>query len=257
MTWSAAQYTRFEEERTRPARDLVAQLPAAGVARAIDLGCGPGNSTALLVERFAQAAVSGLDSSPDMLAAARRRLPDVRFVEGDIAQWDGAGGPFDVIFANASLQWLHHHERLLPALSAHLAPGGRLAVQMPDNLDEPTHALMRAVAAEGPWAARLAGAAGGRAPRHPAEWYYRLLTGLGLATEVWRTTYFHPLAGAPAVVEWLQATGLRPFIQPLDPPLRAAFLERYQAAIAAAYPALPDGSVLLPFPRLFIVAGRV
>ncbi|MCG5239889.1 trans-aconitate 2-methyltransferase [Azospirillum doebereinerae] len=257
MTWSAAQYSKFEDERNRPIRDLLARVPDRAVTRAVDLGCGPGNSTALLLERFPGATVTGIDSSDDMIAAARKRLPGLRFDLADIAAWQGADGPFDLILANASLQWVPDHAALLPALLDKLAPGGQLAVQVPDNLDEPTHRLMREVAADGPWAAKLADARRARADRHGAEWYYRTLRECGASVDVWRTVYFHPLAGgAGAVVEWFKGTGLRPFLDPLDEAGRAAYLARYEAAVARAYPALPDGTVLLPFPRLFFVATR-
>ena len=254
MDWSAAEYRRFEAERTRPCAELLARVPTDPVGRAIDLGCGPGNSTELLAARWPEAEVTGLDSSPDMVAAARARLPGIAFDRADIAAWDDPG-PFDVILANAVLQWLPDHERLLPSLVGRLAPGGSLAVQVPDNLDEPSHRLMREVAAAGPWAARIGDAASVRAPRHPPEWYARLLHGQA-RLDLWRTTYYHPLAGAAGVVDWLKATGLRPFLAPLGEDERAGFLAAYQAAVADAYPALPDGTVLLPFPRLFIVATR-
>ena len=256
MSWSAAQYSKFENERNRPIRDLLAQIPAAEVASAADIGCGPGNSTELLQSRFATAKVTGMDSSPDMIAAARKRLPDIAFETGDIGDWDN-GGPFDVIFANASLQWVPDHAALLPRLIAKLAPGGSLAVQMPDNLDEPAHVLMRETAARGPWAVALAGASKARVPRQSVDWYYRVLRAAGAGVDIWRTTYHHPLAGgAQAVVEWFKGTGLRPFIDPLDEAQRAGFIERYIDAVAQAYPAQSDGSVLLPFPRLFFVATR-
>lgn len=256
MTWSAQQYRKFEDERTRPAIELLARVPLTDVHHAIDLGCGPGNSTQLLVERYPQAAISGLDSSSDMLAAARQRLPGVTFLEGDIAQWTAQVAP-DLIFANASLQWLPDHGSQLPRLLAQLAPGGCLAVQMPDNLDEDSHRLMREVAANGPWAEALREAAGAREARHAPKWYYRLLTQAGARVDLWRTTYYHPLAGGPgAIVEWLRATGLRPFLAPLDDAGQHAFLAAYQAELAEAYPTLDDGSVLLPFPRLFLVAQR-
>ncbi len=252
MSWSAAQYVKFEEERTRPVRDLLARAPAAGVRRAADIGCGPGNSTEVLIARYPDAAVVGLDNSPDMIAAARKRLPTIAFEVADIAAWDGSG--FDLILANAVIQWIPDHEALLPALIARLAPGGTLAVQTPDNLDEPSHALMREVAADGPWASRLAEAAGARAPRRGADWYFRLLRAHGARVDIWRTTYFHPLAGAAAIVEWVKGTGLRPFLDPLAEAEREAYLARYEARIAAAYPAEADGATLLPFPRLFFVA---
>ncbi|RKH15068.1 trans-aconitate 2-methyltransferase [Corallococcus sp. CA053C] len=256
MSWSAAQYTRFEDERNRPIHDLLARIPTAEVGTAVDLGCGPGNSTELLRLRFPKAVITGMDGSADMIQAARKRLPDLHFDIEDITTWSHPG-PFDVILANAVLQWVPDHASLLPALLGKLAPGGSLAVQMPDNLDEPAHRLMRELAGDGPWAARMTGALGARVPRHGAEWYYRTLRDAGATVDVWRTTYHHPLAGgAAAVVEWFKGSGLRPFLEPLDEAERADFLTRYQAAVAKAHPALPDGTVLLPFPRLFFVATR-
>src|SRR5208282_1750584 len=150
-----------------------------------------------------------------------------------------------------------NHAQLLPALIGKLASGGALAVQMPDNLEEPAHRIMRETAAAEPWAAKLAQAAAARPPLASADWYYGLLRPLRVQVDLWRTTYYHALpGGAGAVVEWFKGSGLRPFLEPLVREERAAFLERYTAAIARAYPALADGSVLLPFPRLFVVAIR-
>ena len=256
LSWSAKQYVAFEDERTRPVRDLLAALPPIDAHSAIDLGCGPGNSTEVLAACYPQANMSGIDSSSDMIEAARRRLPRIRFAVEDLQAWKDAG-PFDVVLANAVLQWVPHHDSLLPALVAKLAPGGALAVQMPDNLDEPAHRLMREVAADGPWAAKLATAPAARAPSLSAVWYYELLRPLCSKVDLWRTTYYHLLrGGAEAVVEWFRGSGLRPFLEPLNTFECAAFLERYTAAIAKAYPRLADGSVLLPFPRLFLTAIR-
>jgi trans-aconitate 2-methyltransferase len=256
MSWSARQYTHFEAERTRPVRDLLHAVDPARRARVVDLGCGPGNSTEVMAARFPDAEVSGLDSSPDMIAAARERLPAVRFDLADITAWDEPG-PYDVILANAVLQWVPDHGTLMPGLIGKLGNGGCLAVQMPDNLDEPAHRLMRQVAAHDRWADKLAGATGSRAPRLGAAHYYGLLKPYAARVDIWLTVYHHVLTGGPdAVVEWFKGSGLRPFLAPLDDAETAAFLAEYRAAIAQAYPPLADGSVLLPFPRLFIVATR-
>jgi trans-aconitate 2-methyltransferase len=252
MDWSARQYTKFEDERSRPARDLIARIPNPDVRTAVDLGCGPGNSTEALLARYPGARVTGVDTSPDMLETAAARLPHVAFERADIAAWSGAAR-YDVLLANASLQWVPDHAGLFPRLIDRLKPGGSLAVQMPDNLDEPSHRLMREVAAAGPWRALLADAGAARAERHPAGWYHAMLRDRA-AVDIWRTTYFHALAGPDAIVEWLKGTGLRPYLAPLDEAQASAFLAAYRAAVAAAYPALADGTVLLPFPRLFIVA---
>lgn len=256
MSWSAKQYVAFEDERTRPARDLLAAIPPVDARSAIDIGCGPGNSTELLVERFDNAWVRGVDSSPDMIEAARKRLPQVKFDTVDIGTWNDSG-PFDVIFANAVLQWLPDHGTLLPSLASRLTKGGSLAIQMPDNLNEPSHRLMREIAANGPWASKLADAAGQRTEMASASDYYSMLRPHCKRVDVWRTTYHHPLAGgASGVVEWFKGSGLRPFLDPLDEGEQAEYLKRYLAAVEQAYPALEDGTVLLPFPRLFIVATR-
>lgn len=256
MDWSAARYSVFERERSRPALDLLHVLPDAAAGRVIDLGCGPGNSTALLRARFPDAVLSGLDSSPDMLEAARKRLPDVAFFQDDIAAWArNEGAHHDLVFSNAALQWLPDHAALLPALLRRLAPGGTLAVQMPDNLGEPSHVLMRAIAADPRWADRLSDAVAARADRHGVAWYDALLRAHGAEVDAWRTTYHHRLAdGAAGIVRWLESTGLRPFLAALDDETRPLFLAEYEAALRHAYPAAPDGSVLLPFPRLFLVA---
>ena len=254
MTWSAKQYVNFEDERTRPVRDLVAALPPIEARSVIDLGCGPGNSTEVLALRFPGAAVRGLDSSPDMIAAARQRLPRALFSIGGIEEWKDAG-PFDVILANAVLHWVPNHATLLPSLITKLTDHGGLAIQMPDNLDGPAHRLMREVAADGPWAPAPAEASAARTPIGDADWYYELLRPLCSKVDVWRTTYYHRLSGGPsAIVEWFKGSGLRPFLEPLGSLQRAAYLERYTAAVGRAYPTLADGSVLLPFPRLFMVA---
>jgi trans-aconitate 2-methyltransferase len=255
MTWSAAQYSKFEDERSRPVRDLLARVPNRTVASAVDIGCGPGNSTELLQAKFPDAVVTGMDSSADMIAAARKRLPGNRFEIEDIAAWRAPHNAFDVILANAVLQWVPDHASLLPALLARLAPGGSLAVQVPHTLQEPAHRLMREIAADGTWAQKLVGTA--RIVRHSADWYYHALREGGATVDIWQTTYYHPLAGgAGAVVEWFKGSGLRPYLEPLDETERAVFLARYGAAVAQAYPALPDGTVLLPFPRLFFIATR-
>src|SRR3954470_6455108 len=151
--WNPALYTRFEDERTRPARGLLARVPLSAAQHVIDLGCGPGNSTELLVRRFPQASVVGTDTSEAMLQSARERLPDCRFEQSDVSSWQSEVPP-ELIFANAVLQWVPDHASLLPRLLSALAVGGVLALQMPDNLDEPSHRLMREVATEGPWASR-------------------------------------------------------------------------------------------------------
>ncbi|SAK64227.1 trans-aconitate 2-methyltransferase [Caballeronia hypogeia] len=252
--WQARQYSLFEAERTRPVRDLLNATQVASARSAVDLGCGPGNSTETLIAYTPEARVIGIDNSSDMIDAAKKRLPQVAFELADISAWQ-AQGPFDLILANAALQWLPDHETLFPALVAKLAQGGQLAVQMPDNLDEPAHRLMRDAAADGPWRDKLKGVE--RTERFRAERYYALLKPLCARVDVWRTTYHHPLqGGVDAIIEWFKGTALRPFLAKLDAQESAAFLDRYRDGLKTAYTVHDDGVVLLPFPRLFIVATR-
>jgi trans-aconitate 2-methyltransferase len=253
--WNAAQYLKFEGERTRPAIDLIRRIPLAEVRSAVDIGCGPGNSTELIVNCYPDAQVLGLDNSPDMLAKARARVPEVSFEQTDIATWD-PDARYDLIFANAVLQWLPDHPRLLARLAACLEIGGCLAVQMPNNLREPSHRLMRKVAQEGPWSEKLKDASVSRERIGSFEDYYSWLLEAGCLVDLWQTTYVHPLADGAAIVEWLKGTGLRPYLDPLSPEEQSGFLEQYHAEIEKAYPAQADGKVLLRFPRLFFVAQR-
>lgn len=253
--WDPALYRRFEDERTRPAQDLLARVPLSVAARVVDLGCGPGNSTELLAARFPRADVLGTDTSQTMLDSARERLPQCRFELRDVSTWQPEAPP-ELIFANAVLQWVPDHALLLPRLFASLPPGGVLALQMPDNLAEPSHRLMREVALDAPFASAIRDASNVRAPVLAAELYYDLLAANASQIDVWRTVYHHPLSSAAAIVDWLRATGLRPFLEPLTEAQRVAFTSQYEKRIAAAYPPRVDGQRLLAFPRLFIVAQR-
>ncbi len=255
QTWSAGQYLRFEDERTRPVRDLLAAVPTRNPERAIDLGCGPGNSTEVLRERFPNASIHGLDSSSAMIEAARGRLPDVPFEVADIRTWH-PGARYDVILANAVVQWLPDHQTLLPRLVSLLREGGSLAVQMPDNLDQPSHRLMRDVARDPRWLDREQAALADRTMLGEPAWYYTLLRADAQRVDVWRTVYYHPLAGVEAVVEWFKGSALRPYLAPLAQAEGVDFLGRYRTLLRAAYQTQPDGTVLLPFPRLFVVATR-
>ena len=246
--WDAQSYDRFEAERARPSRDLIARSPLQAPARVVDLGCGSGLSTLELRRAYPQAEIVGVDLSPDMLAASARRLPDARFVEGDAATFDTRG--FDLVFANAVFHWVPDHLAALGRIAAALPSGGCLAAQMPDNADEPSHRLMREVAAQsfiGPNARERIGAFAD---------YESALCPPCAHVDLWRTTYVHRLAAPDDVVKWVEGAGLRPFLDPLDADKRAAFLAAYRAAVARAYPVLPNGVLLFPFPRLFVVAAR-
>jgi trans-aconitate 2-methyltransferase len=256
--WNPALYSRYEDERTRPAQELLARVPLEKAARVFDLGCGPGNSTELLARRFPGAAVTGTDNSETMLASARKRLPAAAFELSDIATWQPGSGEAapQLIYANAALQWVPDHAALIPRLFGALAPAGVLAVQMPDNRDEPTHRLMRELAAEAPWKDTIGDYSKLRTELFSIDRYYDLLADKAAHVDVWRTAYQHPMASAAAIVEWVRATGLKPFVDRLPPELQASYLAEYERRVAKAYPVRTDGKLLLAFPRMFIVAQR-
>lgn len=253
--WDDAQYKKFIDARTRPAAELLARvhvpIDAAAKARVIDLGCGPGNSTELLVQRFPNAQIIGVDSSEQMLKSARSALPQLEFVLADVSTFEPPQ-PVDVLFANALFQWVPDHERVFPRLLGMLRPGGWLAIQMPNNFDEPTHRLMREVILR--YLPDLSSV-----KRHPqissSEQYYDLLAPRTNHIDIWQTRYDQVMPDAAAIVEWVKGTGLRPFLEALPPNDQAAFLRDYEQEVAKAYPKRVDGKLLFPFPRLFIVCS--
>lgn len=254
LTWSADQYAKFLNERTRPAIELLTRVALDAVSDAVDLGCGPGNSTQLLKARWPSANVCGVDNSAEMLAAAAKDHPDITFVTGDISSWSSAA-PVDLIFSNAAYQWVPDHKTLLPRLAAQLKMGGVLAMQMPHNHEARTHASMREVAAEHTWSADLTKVRN-EPPVLDAQVYYDVLSPLMGEIDIWETQYFHVMDSVDAVVEWLKGTGLRPFIAPLTADEKTKFLSLYAQKLSAFLPTQVDGKVLLPFPRLFVVARK-
>jgi trans-aconitate 2-methyltransferase len=250
--WNPKLYLKFDDQRTRPARDLLARIPLPAPSRVVDLGCGPGNSTELLVERWRQATVIGIDNSPGMLDQARKAHPDWRWEEHDVTRWQPAES-FDVVYSNAALQWVGEHATLFPRLLKSVAPGGFLAVQMPRNLDAPSHALMRDTAEEGDWRERLRGARETIAVQEPA-FYYDLLARDAARIDLWETEYAQVMESADAVLEWVRGTGLRPFVARLDNAEKTEFERRYLEKLRRAYTTRTDGKVLFPFCRIFIIA---
>ena len=254
-TWDVEQYERYKAYRDRPALDLMVQIPGDLTPTEIwDLGCGAGEHAALLARRHPSARVHGLDSSADMLAAARDRSSAVEWLQGDIAAF-APNAPPDLIFTNAALQWLPDHATLFPHLVGALAPGGVFACQVPVTWAEVWHADLRATAAEPRWQGMMQGVRDVQ-PVAAAEDYWRWLSPLA-EVDVWKTRYLHVLTGEDPVVDWMMGTGLRPYLARLtDPADRAAFLDAYRGRTRASFPKQPDGSTLFDFPRLFIVARR-
>jgi trans-aconitate 2-methyltransferase len=253
MAWNPETYLAFADQRTRPAAELLARVSAEHPARVIDLGCGPGNSTALLAGRWPEAALEGLDSSAEMLAKARATGLAASWVEADIAHWT-PGAAYDVIFSNATLQWLADQERLLPRLMDFVKPGGIFAFQVPMNFNAPSHVLMRAAAADPRWRATLQSVS--QPGSLDAARYYDILKPQAAALDIWQTEYLQALEGEDAVYRWVSGTALRPLVQALDESEREDFIALYKAKLNRAYPRRADGVTLFPFQRLFVVAVR-
>lgn len=253
--WDASVYLQFADERTQPAIDLVARVALAAPGRIVDLGCGPGNSTAILRRRWPGATLVGLDNSPEMIAAATKDFPQGTWLQADLATWR-ADAPFDLVFANATLQWLPGHAALFPRLLAQVAPGGALAVQMPARIYARVQQLLLDLADEPIWRDRLVAARGGLAVGTPA-FYYDLLRPYAARLDLWETEYVHLLDSPAAIIDWIRGTRLRTFLAALaDDAERRTFQARLLDAVVAAYPPQRDRRLLFPFRRLFLVAYR-
>ena len=251
QTWNPDQYLKFAGPRLRPAVDLLSRVqPRRPPATVVDLGCGAGNVTGLLADRWPTAAIEGVDSSATMLAKARADGPAATWTEADLATWSAAG-PIDVLFSNAALHWLDDHDDLFPRLAAMVSGGGVLAVQMPRNHGAASHICMTEAA--GPWHDRLATVLR-PSPVATPETYYDMLAPHVADLDIWESVYTHVLEGDNPVVEWTKGTALKPLLDALDEAARADFLADYGARIRAAYPPRADGRTLFPFRRLFIVA---
>ncbi len=255
-TWNADLYLRFSEERTRPCRELAARITIDSPKQIVDLGCGPGNSTEVLAERWPSAEIIGIDSSTEMIDAAHRTYSNLHFHVGDIATWKAnANQPPNIVFSNAALQWVSDHARLYPQLLHQAAPGGVLAVQVPANFNSPAHQLMREIAASTTWRNRFSTGAVREWHVHEPSFYYDVLASHAARVDLWTAEYIQVMPSAKAIVDWYRGTGLRPFLDALLTEMdRDQFTDDYLTAICTAYPPQSDGQVLFPFQRLFVIA---
>jgi trans-aconitate 2-methyltransferase len=252
--WDAAQYLRYADERSRPFGDLLARVTAENPRFVADLGCGPGNLTRTLPERWPAAQILGVDHSPEMLGQAHPlAIPGrLHFVQADIACWR-PDQPVDLLVSNAALQWVPDHDVLIARLVELLSPGGTLAVQMPYHFQNPAHLVIEETKAAPRWRGSLQGVGLNQQSVRPLLWYVEYLHDLGLTVDAWQTTYVHVLSGENPVLEWFKGSALRPLLNVLEPQAQADFLHEVGDRLKATYP--PRGAVtLLSFPRLFLVA---
>jgi trans-aconitate 2-methyltransferase len=251
--WDPTTYLEFADERSRPFVDLLSRVPAAEPTVVVDLGCGPGQLTASLADRWPHAQIVGLDSSPEMIMqAAQLAGPQLRFQLQDLRDWRPETD-VDVIISNATLQWIPRHRDLLPSLISSLATDGWLAFQVPGNFDQPSHRLLRQVSADPRYAPLLTDVVWPATA--DAASYLDDLAGLGCSVDAWETTYLHVLTGPDPVFRWISGTGARPVLQALPEDHREQFASEYQELLNKAYPTRPYGTVL-PFRRIFFVAHR-
>ena len=253
MSWDPSQYLRYDNERSQPTRDLIAAIGDLNPTEIVDLGCGTGNSTALLAHRWPKASLIGVDGSTEMLDQADQSGLHAVWQEADIASWQPSR-PADLIFSNAALHWLDDHDVLFPQLVAGLRPGGMLAVQMPYNFSQPSHTLISEIAREPRWVERLSNVIR-PSPVSTPETYLQMLEPLISAVRVWTTTYLHVLHGEHPVARWTGGATLRPVIAALEDDADE-FIADYQTRLERAYPRRADGSTVLPFTRMFILAIR-
>lgn len=253
--WDPDHYLKYADQRMRPALDLLARVQLSGAARITDLGCGPGNVTPYLSRRFPGADLQGVDSSAEMLSAAHATHGDLaRWVPGDANDWCPDAGQ-DLIYSNAALQWVDDHAALFPRLMGLLVPGGVLAVQMPNQFNEPSHVLMRDVAENGPWAEALTPLLR-PAPVAEPKHYYDWLAPHAQSVDIWQTVYIQVMHGDDPVLDWIASTALKPLLDGLDQDQASAYRDALAKRLRTAYPKRDDGATLFAFKRLFIVAVR-
>lgn len=254
MAWNPEQYLKFAQPRLRPAMDLLASVALDAPRRVFDLGCGAGNVTRMLAQRWPDAEITGIDDSSAMLAEAAQVAGGITWREQSIAEWQPEV-PADLVYSNAALHWLPEHSALFPRLMRTLAPRGVLAVQMPRNFGAPSHTLVEATARSGPWRSKLEHLLR-PAPVAEPQFYYRALAPVAANVDIWETEYLQVLTGENPVKEFVKGSWLKQFLDALDPADRRAFEDDYARRVRDVYPAEADGKTLFPFRRLFIVATR-
>ena len=252
-SWDPSNYLRFGEKRTRPAVDLASRIALDAPTTVIDLGCGPGNSTQVLRQRWPGARVCGLDSSPEMIASAKQSHPDQEWILAGIEDWS-AGTPYDVVFSNAALQWVCDHVSLTRRLFSQVAPGGVLAFQIPSSAYSPVRSLIHEIAQDEAWGSRMDEARAALTMEEP-HFYYDALAPQADSVDIWETEYYHVMESPFAIVEWMSSTGLRPFLNALDSDEeKQHFVALLTEHATEAYPMRSDGRVLFPFRRTFVIA---
>lgn len=255
MSWDSKQYLKFQKERTQPSIDLADRLTVQSPERIIDIGCGPGNSTAVLKKRYPDAEVIGADNSENMISEAKEKYPDIEFLLCDASKdLENITGKFDIVFSNACIQWVPDHPKLLREMLSLLKEGGELAVQVPMNYNEPIHKIINETVRSEKWREFFS------KPRIfytlAPEKYYDILSEFSSDFEMWQTAYFHRMKSHYDIIEWYRSTGLRPYLESLSPADKEEFERDILAKIEKAYPKQANGEIIFRFPRLFFKAVK-
>ena len=252
--WNPDLYLKFEKERTQPSIDLVARIDVSSPERIIDIGCGPGNGTKILREKFPNSRITGIDSSSEMIDKAKSAYPPGEWILADAAEYQFTG-KYDIIFSNAALQWIPDHQKLIERVVVHLTTKGKLAIQVPGNYDSPIQESLKQLSERPDWAGFLFEAVNAIRYRTP-EFYYDVLSAMNLKIDLWTTTYYHILDSVTEIIEWYSGTGMRPHLDALpDDDARAAFVTELTDLIQDEYPKQADGKVIFPFRRIFFTAS--
>jgi trans-aconitate 2-methyltransferase len=252
-TWDPGAYLRFSEVRFRAGLDLLSHIRPGSYRTIYDLGCGTGHLTQIFAKSFPGASVTGVDSSPEMLAEARREFPGISFIEADISSWQPEDVP-DLIISNAVLHWVPSREALLPSLLRMLAAGGVLAAQIPRHVDMASHAVLKEVVQQSEWRATLEPLL--VAPFASPETIWKLLAPEASMLDIWETIYLQVLEGQDAVLNFMRGSTLRPLVSALSEKDGSKLLATLAKRLATAYPPQTNGQTLFPFRRLFLIAQR-
>ncbi len=252
--WSASQYLKFEQERTQPSRDLANRITLHARRKIMDLGCGPGNSTRVLAERFPDSKILGIDNSADMIAQAQTNCPECEFQLLGVSPAVPLTGKYDLIFSNACIQWIPDHKKLIPNLFSALSEDGVLAIQVPETRNMPMYKILSAMYSHPKWAQKFAGIR--EFYTLELEEYYDLLARISPAFSIWESTYIHCIDGIDGLIEWYRGSGLRPYLAVLDEAEQMEFIQEVKTRLREFYPLRADGTLLMRFPRLFFTLAR-
>lgn len=252
--WDSKLYMKFGGERTQSSVDLANRISIDSVRNAVDIGCGPGNSTAVLAERFKGAHVLGVDNSPAMLESARKAYPELEFKLCDAgSELHALGGGFDIVFSNACIQWVPDHHKLMRDMMALLRPGGALAVQVPLQYEQVIFKIILDTALREAWRGRLGNAR--TFYNLKQEEYFDLLSDISQDFTMWETVYYHRLKSHNDIMEWYRGTGLRPYLELLAEDEQSEFESEILKEVIRQYPVRKNGEVIFHFPRLFFIAA--